>query len=245
MSVSDIETIATQTPFVTGVSGGSGDPSPITALGTYHGIRAAIKYRMGRETMEGLKVAVQGVGSVGTYLCELLAHDGVKLWVADINEDRTAHIRDTFGAEVVGLEDIYDLNVDVYAPCALGATLNDKTIPRLKAPIIAGAANNQLLNEIKHSQMLQEYGKLYVPDYVINAGGLINVCQEMKGYNEHAARKQAANIYKTCLEIFKVAEKEGIATREASDRIAEKRIESVSRVSDLRNTMTSQVWVRS
>lgn len=244
ISVQDIEYMSTQTSFCTGGANGSGDPSPITALGVYHGMRAAVKYKLGKDSLKGLKVAVQGVGAVGTYLCELLHKDAAKLYVTDIHAKRIQKAVEKFGATAVGENEVYGLDVDVYAPCALGATLNDETIPQLKATIVAGGANNQLQDEERHGAMVRERGILYAPDYVINAGGLINVYHELRGYDENVARKQAKDIYNTCLEIFTVADRDSIATHTASGRIAEHRIDSVRRVSDLRNTVTNQIWIK-
>jgi leucine dehydrogenase len=224
ITVQDIEHAGTQTKFVSGVSTGSGDPSPITALGVYHGLRAAVKYRLGKDSLKGIRVAVQGVGAVGSHLCKLLHGDGAKLFVCDIEPERIKKMESNFGATAISEKELYGYDVDVYAPCALGATLNDETIPQLKATIVAGGANNQLKDEHKHGALIKKRGILYTPDYVINAGGIINVYREISGATEKEARDQAANIYNTCLEVFKIAEKENIETQVASARIAEKRL---------------------
>jgi leucine dehydrogenase len=242
MSVKDIEHVGSETRFVTGVSSGSGDPSPVTALGVFVGIRACVKHALKEDSLEGVRVAVQGIGAVGGYLCQYLSHKGAKLYVADIDEKRVKNAVEKYQAKAVSLDDIHSLDVDVFAPCALGAILNDKTIPQVKAKIIAGAANNQLLEEAKHGKMLGERGILYAPDYVINAGGLINVYQELCGYNAEAARAKTEAIYDTLLEIFEIAGKESIPTHVASDRIAERRLQSVKAVADLRNTLGNQKW---
>lgn len=244
ISVSDMEYVSTETRYVTGVTRGSGDPSPMTALGVYHGIRASVKYRHKKETLQGLKVAVQGCGHVGTYLCELLARDGVKLYVNDIDQDKVKYVTSNYGATAVSDSEIFSADVDVYAPCALGAVLNDETIPALKAKIIAGAANNQLQDETRHGAMVKERGLLYAPDYVINAGGLINVYHEIRGYNEAAARIQTENIYATLLKIFEQSDRENIPTHHASDRLAEKRLKSAAGIKALRNGLDQQSWVR-
>jgi leucine dehydrogenase len=244
IGVADMDYVAAETRFVTGISGGSGDPSPMTAFGVYAGIRAAVKYKLNRETLDGIKVSVQGIGHVGEYLCELLYKDGAKLFVYDIDKDRVQKAVQKFAATAVGEHEIYSAAVDVYAPCALGGALNSDTIPAIKASIVAGAANNQLQDEAKHGAAVKERGILYAPDYVINAGGLINVYHEIKGYNENTARKQTAQIHDTLLKIFSDAEKEGIPTNAASDRLAEKRIENMRQSKALRNSVTDQRWIK-
>lgn len=242
MTVKDCEYIRAETPYVTGVSNGSGDPSPVTAFGVYNGIRASVKHKLNKDSLAGIKVAVQGVGHVGTYLCEYLYADGAILYVNDINQRSVENVVKRFGATAVDETEIHSLDVDVYAPCALGGILHDETIPQIKAPIIAGAANNQLLDEDKHGKLIKERGILYAPDYVINAGGLINVYHELKGYVAEEAKKQASEIYYTLLNIYAEAEQEGIPTHVASNRIAEKRIMDMRAMKDLRNTLDNQQW---
>ncbi len=224
MTVEDIGYIAEETSHVTGIAGGSGDPSPITALGVFVGIKAAVKYKLDKDNLSGIKVAVQGIGHVGNYLCQYLAEEGADLFVYDIEQSRIDEVVKKYGATAVTANEIHSANVDVYAPCALGATLNDQTIPEIKAPIVAGAANNQLQDEAVHGNLLKDRGILYAPDYVINAGGLINVYHEIKGYNAIKARKQTEEIYTTLIKIFNEAERENISTHLASARMAEKRI---------------------
>lgn len=242
INVDDVEYISQETKYVTGVRGGSGDPSPITALGVYSGIKAAVEHKLGKKSLNGLKVSVQGCGAVGQHLCELLHSDGVRLFVGDIDEEKVRTCVDKYRAEAVDPKKIHAVEVDVYAPCALGATLNDQTIPEIKASVVAGAANNQLQNEDVHGKQVQDRGILYAPDYVINAGGLINVYHELKGYNEVAAKKQARGIYNTLLEIFTVAQKSGIPTYVASNQVAEKRIAAVQNMRGLKNYLGEQVW---
>ncbi|NDE16340.1 Glu/Leu/Phe/Val dehydrogenase [bacterium] len=245
INVNDIEQVAAETRFVTGISsrpGGSGDPSPVTAWGVYSGIRAAVKHRLGKDSLHGMRVAVQGVGAVGKYLCGYLAKDMVKLVVTDVDPAKVDYAVKEFGATAVRDTDIYSADVDVFAPCALGAIINDETIPLLKAKIVAGGANNQLLNEERHGSALVERNILYAPDYVINAAGLINVYNELIGYNAEVARKQAGNIYHTLSSVFADADKRGIPTGKASDLFAERRIASVRGVAGLRNTVTNQSW---
>jgi leucine dehydrogenase len=234
MKTADMEYISMETKHVTGLPesvGGGGDPSPVTAYGTYLGMKASAKKVYGNDSLTGKKVAIQGVGQVGTHLLEYLVKENAVVTITDINEEKVKSLSQKFGVKAVGMEDIYDLDMDIYAPCALGATLNDNTIPRLKCRVIAGAANNQLKDEVKHGYMLIDRGITYAPDFLINAGGLINVYNEFLGnYNRARVFEQAERIYDTCLNIFALAEKEKINTQEAAIKIAEKRIEEVGRV---------------
>ena len=224
-TVPDMDLIRTRTHHVAGVTGGAGDPSPSTAHGVYIGIRAAVRHRLDRNSLDGIRVSVQGVGSVGHSLCERLHGDGAQLWVTDISEEALERTRDEFGATVVGPDAIYDLEVDVYAPCALGATVNDDTIPRLRAPIVAGSANNVLAEE-RHGLELRERNILYAPDYVINAGGLIDVARFPLGISLEEAKVKLEQIDDTLTEIFARAETEGLPTSEIADRIAEERFQA-------------------
>ena len=246
--VSDMDAVATQTQYVTGISsrpGGSGDPSPITALGVFFGLKAAVKHKLNTDSLKGIRVAVQGIGSVGRNLCEYLHAEGAELTIADINEAEVKALATKLNAKTTSPDTILAADVDVLAPCALGAILNDKTIPTLKAKVIAGGANNQLLDEEKHGKALLDLGILYSPDYVINAGGLINVAHELKGYDRDAAKGDTQSIYDTMLEVFEIADKESIPTQEASDRLAEKRIEAGKKTdSRLNNTFDQQDWIR-
>jgi leucine dehydrogenase len=234
MKTADMEYISMETKHVTGLPesvGGGGDPSPVTAYGTYLGIKASAKKVYGNDSLTGKKVAIQGVGQVGTHLLEYLVKENAVVTITDINEEKVKSLSQKFGVKAVGMEDIYDLDMDIYAPCALGATLNDNTIPRLKCRVVAGAANNQLKDEVKHGYMLIDKGITYAPDFLINAGGLINVYNEFLGnYNRARVFEQAERIYDTCLNIFALAETEKINTQEAAIKIAEKRIEEVGRV---------------
>lgn len=240
--VADMEYVALETPYVTGLKSGSGDPSPVTALGTFHGIRASVKHKYGKDSLKGLKVAVQGVGSVGKWLCKYLSEVGAELYISDINKKACEEVAQNYKAEIIDTNEIHALDVDVFAPCALGAILNDETIPQLKTSIVAGGANNQLLDEKVHGKALVDRGILYAPDYVINAGGLMNVYHELLGYNEKAARTQAEGIYDTLLSIYQLSDAEKIPTQFASNRLAEKRIAGVRGMKDLRNSMDNQIW---
>lgn len=229
----DMEYIKMETDHVAGLPesmGGSGDPSPVTAYGTYMGMKAAAKKAYGSDSLEGKKISVQGVGHVGGYLVELLAKENAEIFITDIYEDRLREISNKYGAKVVGMDEIYDLDVDIYSPCALGATVNDNTISRLKCQIIAGSANNQLRDEEVHGPALIEKGIIYAPDFLINAGGLINVYSELIGYNRESAYAQTERIYGYTLDIFDLAEKEGIHNQLAAMKMAEKRINSISKI---------------
>lgn len=238
-TVSDMDMIHEETNYVTGISpafGSSGNPSPITAYGVYLGMKAAVKEAFGEESLQGKKVAVQGLGNVAYTLCEYLHRDGAQLIVTDINQKAIDRVVENFGATAVSPEDIYKQDVDVFAPCALGAIINDETIAQLKVKVIAGSANNQL-QESRHGQILHERGILYAPDYVINAGGVINVADELYGYNRERAMKRVETIYDSLTKIFAISKEENIPTYVAANRLAEKRIASVakSRSQFLRN----------
>lgn len=237
-TVRDMEWVRDETRYVTGISkalGGSGDPSPVTAFGVFVGMKAALETTRGSDDFSGIKVAMQGIGHVGYNLCRYLNAAGAQLYVADINEEARERAKNEFGATTVEGDDIYDLEVDIFAPCAMGATLNDDTISRLKVPIVAGAANNQLAKS-KHGGDLLKRDILYAPDYAINAGGLINVANELEGYNRERAFKQAEGIHDTLMAIFKMSKDQGIPTNEASDRLAEDRIK---RMATLKTSFTS------
>jgi leucine dehydrogenase len=235
MKTADMEFIAMETKHVTGLPEtvcGGGDPSPVTAYGTYIGMKATAKKVYGSDSLKAKKILVQGVGQVGTHLVEYLVKENADVYVSDIYEEKVKNISQKFSSvKTLSQEELYDFDMDIYSPCALGATLNDNTISRLKCKIVAGAANNQLKDELKHGYMLIDRGITYAPDFVINAGGLINVYNEFLGnYNRVRVFEQAENIYGTCLNILTVAEAEKINSQEAAMRLAEKRIEEVGRV---------------
>lgn len=233
MTTKDMEYIKMETDHVAGLPesmGGGGDPSPVTAYGTYMGMKAAAKKAFGSDSLSGKKISVQGVGHVGGYLVELLAKENAQIFITDIYEDRLREVANKYNAQVVGMEEIYDLDVDIYAPCALGGTINDNTIDRLKCQVIAGCANNQLRDEKEHGPALIEKGIVYAPDFLINAGGLINVYSELIGYNRESAYAQTERIYGYTLDIFDLAEKEGIYTQLAATKMAEKRINAIGKV---------------
>jgi len=223
----DMDYIHMETNHVTGTSaGGVGDPSPITALGIYHGMKAASKEAFGMDSLEGKTVAVQGVGHVAYELCKFLHEEKAQLIVTDINEDAVQRAVDDFNAVAVGPDEIYEVDADIYSPCALGGTINDETIEKLSVKVIAGSANNQLL-EKRHGEMIFEKGIVYAPDYVINSGGVINVAAELKGYNLGRAVKKVESIYSILSSIFEISRKKNIPTSMAADRMAEERIKSL------------------
>lgn len=231
-SVQDMDYVNLETNHVTGVSkakGSSGDPSPKTALGTFRGMQACAKEVWGSDDLKGKLVAVQGVGHVGYYLCQYLHEVGAKLVICDIDQDAINTVVNEFGAEVVSPDAIYDVQCDVFAPCALGAVINDNTINRLKCKVVAGAANN-VLAEDRHGDMLQAKGIIYAPDYVINAGGLMNVADELNGYNEERAIEKVKTIYDNIARVIEISKRDNIPTYKAADRMAEERIERIGRV---------------
>lgn len=230
-TVSDMDIIHEETNYVTGISpafGSSGNPSPITAYGVYLGMKATAKEAFGEESLEGKKIAVQGLGNVAYTLCEYLHRDGAQLIVTDINQNAIDRVVENFDAVAVAPDEIYKQDVDIFAPCALGAIINDETIPQLKAKVIAGSANNQL-QESRHGQILHEKGILYAPDYVINAGGVINVADELYGYNRDRAMKRVETIYESLTKIFAISKEEDIPTYAAANRLAEQRIARVAK----------------
>ncbi len=223
----DMDIIRDVTPHVTGISesrGGSGNPSPVTAYGVYMGMKAAAMHQFGSNNLGGKKVLVQGTGHVGETLIDYITKEGAEVFISDINEARMQEMSAKYGAKIYE-GDIYSADVDIYSPCALGATVNDDSIARLKATVIAGAANNQLANEQVHGRMLQEKGILYAPDFLINAGGIINVYGEIVGYGKEEAMKRTENIYNTTLEIFSFAEANNVTTHQAAMSVAQKRID--------------------
>jgi leucine dehydrogenase len=232
-SVNDIEHIFTETNYVTGVAqqyGGSGNPAPYTALGTFRGIEAAVTKAFGSRSLQGKTVAIQGVGAVGFELAKLLHEAGAQLVYTDINETNITRMREALPqATFVETKDIFSTPCDVYAPCAMGASVNDETIPQLKCRIIAGAANNQL-KEDRHGMILREMGIIYAPDYLINAGGLMNVSIEFEGWADSKSRRMIDTIYDKTLDVFRISDEENIPVNKAADVMAEKRIESIKNI---------------
>lgn len=231
-SVQDMEHIYMETPWVTGIPkdfGGSGDPSPYTAHGVLMGIKASAKEKFGNDSLKGLKIAVQGLGNVGSNLVRYLKEEGAEIIVADIDSARTKKVSDVYGAKAVNSDEILFTECDILAPCALGAVVNDQSILKLKTKIIAGGANN-VLAEARHGDQLKELGILYAPDYVINAGGLMNVFVELEGYSPDRAFEKTKRVYDNILKVYEVAKRDNIGTHTAADRLAEERINTIGRL---------------
>ena len=232
IDVNDMEFVYKETPFVTGVHqvhGGSGDPSPFTAYGTLQGLMAALQVKFGNEDVGKYAYAVQGVGHVGMEFVKLLRERGAKVFVTDINKDLVQRAVDDHGAEAVAPDQIYDVDAQVYSPCALGGTVNENTLPRLKCQVICGAANNQLANE-EIGDEVNRRGILYAPDYAVNAGGLMNVSLEIDGYNRERAMRMLRTIYFNLGRIFEIAQRDNIPTYKAADRMAEERIAAIGKL---------------
>ncbi|MGH2683797.1 MAG: Glu/Leu/Phe/Val family dehydrogenase [Actinomycetota bacterium] len=228
----DMDVLRRETGWVTGVSkrlGGSGDPSPVTAWGVFQGFRACIEEGLQTQSFDGLRVVVQGVGKVGFHLAKHLVEAGAKVTVADVDVDAVGRAVRDLGVETTEPEKCHAIECDVFAPCAMGGMIRDDTIPNLKCRIVAGSANNQL-ERPEHGDILGNQGILYAPDFVINAGGLINVSDELQGYDRERAMARVEGIYRTLREVFRLARTEGISTRQAAERMAEARMERVSRV---------------
>ena len=232
-SVDDIEHIFTETNYVTGVAqanGGSGNPSPYTALGVFRGIEASVTKAFGKRDLKGKTIAIQGVGSVGFELAKLLHEAGASIVYTDVNERNIQRMKEGVpSAKFVAPNEIFGVTCDVYAPCALGASINDETIPQLKAKIVCGAANNQL-KEDRHGLILKEKGILYAPDYLVNAGGVMNVSIEFEGWADSKSRRMVDTIYDKTLEVFKIAESQNIPVNKAADVMAENRITAMRQI---------------
>lgn len=238
-TVADMDLIHEETDFVTGISpafGSSGNPSPVTAYGVYIGMKAAALEAFGDDSLEGKTVTVQGVGNVAYTLCKHLHEEGAKLIVTDINKEAVERAVNNFGATAVEPNDIYSQEADIFAPCAMGAIINDDTIPQLKVKVVAGSANNQLKEE-RHGDELEAKGIVYAPDFVINSGGVINVADELYGYNNERAMKRVETIYDSISKIYEISKRDNVPSYIAADRMAEERIERVrnSRSQFLRN----------
>jgi len=225
----DMDYVHMETSHVVGLQGKSGDPSPVTAYGIYAGMKAAAKVAFGDDRLSGRTVAVQGAGHVGYHVCAHLAKEGARLIATDIDKAKVQRVVDEFGAKAVAPEAIYAASADIFAPCALGAVVNDDTLTQFKCKVIAGGANNVLAEE-RHGDALEKMGILYAPDYVINAGGLINVNAELEGWPQERANAKAGDIYDTLLRVFEIAKRERIPSYRAADRLAEKRIDAVRRL---------------
>ena len=225
-STGDMDFVHMETDYVSGLASASGDPSPVTAHGVFRAIQASAFHRWGSDSLEGKTVAVQGCGNVGHHLAKELHAAGAKLVVTDIDAERVRRVVADTGARAVSSDEIYGQTADIFAPCALGAVINDRTLPQLRVEIVAGAANNQL-HEERHGVLLEERGITYTPDYVANAGGVINVYSELAGWDAQRSLRKADEIYHTVLGVFEIAKQDGIPTYRAADRLAERRIAAV------------------
>ena len=225
-STGDMDFVHMETDYVSGLAGQSGDPSPVTAHGVFRAIQASAFYRWGSDSLEGKTVAVQGCGNVGYHLATELHRAGARLVVTDIDAERVKRVTGATGARAVGSDEIYGQQADIFAPCALGAVINDRTLPQLRVEIVAGAANNQL-HEERHGNQLEERGITYAPDYVANAGGVINVYSELAGWDSQRSLRKADEIYHTVLGVFEIAKQDRIPSYEAADRLAERRLNAV------------------
>lgn len=231
-NVTDMEHIYMETPWVTGIPkdfGGSGDPSPYTAHGVLMAIKASAKEKFGADSLKGLRIAVQGLGNVGSNLVRYLIEEGSQVIVADIDQARVADCANKYNAKTMGPDEILFADCDILAPCALGAVVNDSSITKIKAKVIAGGANNQLA-ESRHGDQLKELGILYAPDYVANAGGLMNVFVELEGYSPDRAFEKTRKVYDNMLRVFEIAKRDNVSTNVAADRLAEERIRTIGRL---------------
>lgn len=236
METEDMDLVREVTPYVTGISeskGGAGNPSPITAYGVFMGMKAAAQFKFGSDVLENKRIFVQGVGHVGEALVEHLVHEGADVTISDLSQTRLEEVRSKYNVKIYGGQDLYSEPMDIYAPCALGATINDETVHKLKAKVIAGAANNQLADETKHSKILMGRGISYAPDFLINAGGIINVYAELEDYDRQEIMRKTENIYNTTLEILDNAAANKLTTNMAAVNIAKERIATRKRENSL------------
>ena len=241
-TVREMEYIFMETPWVTGIPkafGGSGDPSPYTAHGVLMGVKAAVKERLKTDSLKGVRIAVQGLGNVGYHLVEYLVKEGAQITVADIDADKVKKVSSQFGCKTVGPDDVISTDCDVFSPCALGAVINDRSIQKLKAKVVCGGANNQLA-EARHGDMLRELGILYAPDYVTNAGGLMNVFVELEGYSPDRALDKTSQVYDNLMKVFAIANRDGVGTHTAADRLAEERIEVIGKLKQTHQGFSSR-----
>jgi leucine dehydrogenase len=241
-TVREMEYVFMETPWVTGIPkafGGSGDPSPYTAHGVLMGIKASVKHKLGTDSLKGVRIAVQGLGNVGYHLVEYLVKEQAIITVADIDQEKVAKVASQFAAKAVAPDQIATVDCDVFAPCALGAVINDQSILKLKAKVVCGGANNQLA-EARHGDQLRELGILYAPDYVANAGGLMNVFVELEGYSPDRALDKTVQVYDNLMKVFEVAKKTGVGTHTAADRMAEERINTIGRLKQTHQGISSR-----
>lgn len=243
-TVKDMEYVFMETPWVTGIPkafGGSGDPSPYTAHGVLMAIKASVKEQLKSDSLKGMRIAVQGLGSVGSHLVEYLIAEESQVIVADIDIDRVKKMGDKYKLKIVSPDEIAFQECDVFAPCALGAVINDQSIQKLKCKVVAGGANNQLA-EARHGDMLREVGILYAPDYVANAGGLMNVFVELEGYSPERAFDKTRQVYDNLLQVFAIAKRDNVATNVAADRVAEERIRVIGKLKQSHQGLSSRPY---
>lgn len=234
INVDDMEYVRMETRHVTGLAraiGGSGDPSPITARGVFYGMKACAHELKGSDSLKGLRITVQGLGQVGQALVDLLADEGAELLLTDLDLERAERVAHKSGAKVIAPDEVFKIEGDIFSPAALGGVINNKSLQSFGYKIVAGSANNQLEDEVLHGEALKRQGILYAPDYVINAGGLINVWNELQGYNKRKVDKEVRSIYDTLKRIFQISRHENIPTNIASNRLAERRIAQLARLS--------------
>lgn len=236
MTEQEMEWIYSETKYVTGIPksmGGSGDPSPVTAYGVYMGMKAAAKKAYGSDSLNGKRITIQGAGNVASHLARYIEKENASIFVTDIYRKKGESLAEEISGTYVEPDDIYGLDVDIFSPCALGGVINDDTISILSCDVIAGAANNILDDEDEHAAQLTERGIIYAPDYVINAGGIINISSELEGYNEELAMRKTARIYDTVTDILEYAGSHNITTVEASNTLAEDRLNSVGKIGQI------------
>ncbi len=241
-TVREMEYVFMETPWVTGIPktfGGSGDPSPYTAHGVLMGIKASVKEKFGADSLKGIRVAVQGLGNVGYHLVEYLAKEQAVVTVTDIDQERVKKACAQFGFKAVSTDEIVSVDCDVFSPCALGAVINDQSIRQIKAKVVCGGANNQLA-EARHGDMLNEMGILYAPDYVTNAGGLMNVFVELEGYSPDRALDKTVEVYNNLMNVFAIAKRDRVGTHTAADRMAEERIAVIGKLKQTHQGFSSR-----
>jgi leucine dehydrogenase len=241
-TVREMEYVFMETPWVTGIPkafGGSGDPSPYTAHGVLMAIKASVKRKLGTDSLKGVRIAVQGLGNVGYHLVEYLVKEQAILTATDIDKEKLMKVSAQFGVKAVAPDDIISVECDVFSPCAMGAVINDQSITKLKTKIVCGGANNQLA-EPRHGDQLRELGVLYAPDYVANAGGLMNVFVELEGYSPDRALDKTVQVYDSLMKVFDLAERDGVGTHTAADRVAEERIKTIGKLNQTHQGFSSR-----
>ena len=241
-TVREMEYVFMETPWVTGIPkafGGSGDPSPYTAHGVLMGIKASVKKKLGTDSLKGVRIAVQGLGNVGYHLVEYLSKEQAIVTATDIDKEKLTKVSGQFGVKAVSPDEIVSVDCDVFSPCAMGAIINDESINKIKAKVVCGGANNQLA-EARHGDMLRELGILYAPDYVANAGGLMNVFVELEGYSPDRALDKTVQVYDSLMKVFEIAERDGVGTHTAADRMAEERIKTIGKLNQTHQGFSSR-----